>query len=154
MSKDKKRVGIFSFACDEGCTVMLAEILNTKLIPWLEKIEIVYFLALKEKEDISNLDIAVIEGVINTEEEKKELLRIRENSKVVIAMGSCAINAQPSGQRNLFNESQNEEIQDKMRQFNFLPKALAIKEVVKVEDQVGGCPIMEEKFVETFEKYL
>ena len=45
MANTKKKVGIFSFTSDEGCTIYLTEIFNKKLLGWLEKIELVYFLS-------------------------------------------------------------------------------------------------------------
>jgi len=154
MPKKKKRVGIFSLSCDEGCTVYMLELFNKKLIKWLEKIEIIYFLSIKDKVKIENLDIALIEGMVNTKKEKKEVKEIRKNSKVLIALGSCAIAALPSGQRNNFNKEQLEEIDDILKSYDYLPKCLSVKEVVKVDDEVPGCPISGDKFIKVFEKYI
>lgn len=153
-NNNKKRVGIFSLTCDEGCSIYLTEIFNQKLIGWLEKIELVYFLSIKDKTDVKNLDISLVEGVVTSEKDKKNIEKIRENSKVLIAMGSCAIAALPSGQRNNFNEDQNKEIESHLKEYHFLPKALALKDVVKVDDEIFGCPIDKRKFIEIFEKYL
>jgi coenzyme F420-reducing hydrogenase gamma subunit len=152
--KIKKRIGIFSFTCDEGCSVYLVEIFNKKLLGWLEKIELAYFLTIKDKTEIKNFDIAIIEGIISTEHEKKEIEKIRKNSKVLIALGTCAISGLPSGQRNTFNESQMAEIKDELKQYDYLPQCLSVKEAVKVDDEVMGCPIDENKFIEVFEKYI
>lgn len=154
MAKTKKRVGIFSFTCDEGCSIYLIEIFNKYLLEWLKKMELYYFLSVKDKKEVKDIDIALIEGVINTKNEKKLINKIRKNSKILIAMGSCAITGQPSGQRNLFNEKQNKEIEYATSRFDYLPKALSIKEAVKIDDEILGCPIDENKFVEVFEKYL
>ena len=150
----KKRVGVFSLTCDEGCSIYLTEIFNHKLLEWLNKIELVYFLSVKDKTDIANLDIALVEGVVTSEKDKEEIEKIRANAKILIAMGSCAITALPSGQRNNFTEEQKEEIEEHLAIYNFLPKALSLKEAVKVDDEIPGCPISEEIFVRTFEKYL
>jgi len=150
----KKRVGVFSLTCDEGCSIYLTEIFNHKLVEWLDKIELVYFLSVKDKTDISNLDVALVEGVVTSERDKEEIEKIRANTKILIAMGSCAITALPSGQRNTFSEEQKENIQEHLAIYNFLPKALSLKEAVKVDDEIPGCPISEELFVKTFEKYL
>ena len=70
-------MGIFSLGCDEDCTVYMMELFNKRLIKWLEKIEIVYFLSIKDKVKIENLDIALIEGVVNTKKERlKRLLEL------------------------------------------------------------------------------
>lgn len=150
----KKRVGIFSLTCDEGCSILLAEIFNQKLIPWLEKMELVYFLALKDHVEAEDLDIALVEGVVTSARDKEHVEKIREKTNILIAMGTCAMTSLPSGQRNNFNISQLKEIEGHLEKYNFLPKALALKDVVKVDDNISGCPIDEEKFIETFEKYL
>lgn len=150
----KKRVGIFSLTCDEGCSIMLAEIFNQKLIPWLEKMDLVYFLALKDHVEAEDLDIALVEGVVTSARDKEHVEKIREKTKILIAMGTCAMTALPSGQRNNFNINQLKEIEGHLEKYNFLPKALALKDVVAVDDSISGCPIDEEKFIEVFEKYL
>lgn len=150
----KKRVGVFSLTCDEGCSIYLTEIFNKKLLEWLEKVEWVYFLSIKDKTEIKDLDVALVEGVVTSQKDKDELEKIRANSKIVIAMGTCAVTTIPSGQRNRFNAKQLAEIKDHMEEYHFLPKALALKDVVKVDDQIMGCPIDEKKFVEVFEKYI
>ena len=150
----KKKIGIFTFTCDEGCSIYLIEIFNKKLIGWLEKMELAYFLSIRDKTDIKDLDIALVEGVISTEKEKIEIEKIRKNAKIVIAMGSCSITGQPSGQRNNFNEEQLSEIKDDLERFHYLPKCLSIKEAIKIDDEIMGCPINKEKFIEVFEKYI
>jgi len=152
--KPKKRVGIFSFTCDEGCSIYLIEIFNKKLLEWLEKIELVYFLSVKNYKEVGELDIALVEGSIMTERDKKEIEDIRKKTKILIGMGNCTITGQPSCQRNFFSADQLKEIKADMDKFRFLPKCLAVKQVVKLDDEVPGCPMDEEKFVGVFEKYL
>ncbi len=150
----KKRVGVFSLTCDEGCSIYLTEIFNKKLLGWLEKIEIVNFLAIKDFVEIKNLDIALVEGVVTSEKDKKLIEEVRKNTKVLVAMGTCAITALPSGQRNNFNKDQLAQIKDHLKKYKFLPKALSVKEAVKTDDEIPGCPIDPKKFVEVFEKYI
>lgn len=152
--KDKKIVGIFSFTCDEGCSIYLIEIFNTKLIEWLKAMELKYFLSMKDKVKIEGFDVVLVEGVISTEKDKAEIKKIRANAKTLIVMGTCAISGMPSGQRNQFNDEQLTRIQDDLKKFHFLPKALTVKEAVKVDDEIVGCPINREKFIEVFEKHL
>jgi coenzyme F420-reducing hydrogenase gamma subunit len=154
MTKDKKRVGIFSLTCDEGCSIYMIEVFNKKLLPWLEKMEIVHFMSVSDKREFKDLDIALIEGTVSSERDKREAQEIRAKSKILIAMGNCAITALPSGQRNNFDAEKKAEIQNDLDTYDFLPKCLALDEVVKVDDEIIGCPIDEKKFVEIFEKYL
>jgi len=150
----KKQIGIFSFTCDEGCTIFLIEIFNKMLLSWLKKIELRYFLSVKDKAEFDYLDVALIEGVVSNEKEKREVEEIRKKAKIVIAMGTCAVTGYPSAQRNNFNETQQKNIQDELDSNNYLPKCLLLKDFIKVDDEILGCPIDEKKFIETFEKYL
>lgn len=150
----KKKVGIFSLTCDEGCSIYLIEIFNNKLLQWLEKIELGYFLSMKDHMEIDQLDIALIEGVISTQKDLDEVKKLRKKSKVVIAMGSCAVSGMPSGQRNNFSPQQQENIKRELEQFDFLPKCIPLKDAIEVDDNVNGCPINEQQFIEVFEKYL
>ena len=151
---NKKRVGIFSLTCDEGCSILLTEIFNNKLLSWLEKMELVYFLSIKDHVEAEDLDIALVEGVVTSVRDQEHIKKIRKKTKILIAMGTCAMTALPSGQRNNFNISQLKEIEGHLEKYNFLPKALALKDIVKVDDNISGCPIDEGKFIEVFEKYL
>jgi coenzyme F420-reducing hydrogenase gamma subunit len=153
-NKQKKKVGIFSFSCDEGCSIFLTEIFNRKLLPWLEQMDLAYFLAIKEKVEIKDFDIVLVEGMINTQNDLEEIKNIRANTKLLLAMGSCAISAMPSAQRNSFSPMQLEEIQDDLHKAAYLPKCLSVKEAVTVDDEIPGCPIDEAKFIEVFEKHL
>jgi coenzyme F420-reducing hydrogenase gamma subunit len=123
-------------------------------LEWLEKIELVYFLAIKNHTDFSGLDVALVEGVVTSQKDLDFIKKIRESSKILIAMGTCAMTALPSGQRNNFKAGQLEAIKDHIDKYHFLPKALALKEAVEVDDEIVGCPINEKKFIEVFEKYL
>ncbi len=150
----KKKVGIFTFTCDEGCSIYLIEIFNKKLLGWLEKMDLEYFLSMKDKRDSDRFDIALVEGAITTERDLEEIKKVRERSKILIGMGNCAITGSPTCQRNFFNQDQLDEIKKDLEKFKFLPKCISIKEAVGLDDEIVGCPIDEKKFIEVFEKYL
>ncbi len=150
----KLRVGIFSFTGDEGCVITFLEILNTKFFEWVEKVDFVNVRVLQKKVSLENLDIAFVEGAISNEKEVAKLLEIRKNSKKLIAIGSCAISGAPSNHRNLFDEKTKAEIMPILVQFHHREKVVPLSNLVIVDDQVPGCPIIEEKFIETMEKYV
>lgn len=154
MSNKKKKVGIFTFTCDEGCSIYLIEIFNKKLITWLEKMELSYFLSMKDRRDVEDFDIVLVEGAITTERDLKEIKKVREKTKILIGMGNCAITGMPTCQRNDFNEEQKKNIQKQLEKFDFLPVCQPVKEVVKLDDEIPGCPISDEGFIKVFEKYL
>jgi len=150
----KLRVGIFSFTGDEGCVITLLEALNYKFFEWKDKIDIVYARTLRSKNDASNLDLAFVEGAISAPAEEAKLREIRANSKVVVAIGTCAINGLPSAQRNNFPDGLKKEIQPLVQKLGQFERMKAPTEVVKVDEQVPGCPMLETGFVQVVEKYI
>ena len=69
-------------------------------------------------------------------------------------MGSGAINGSPSNYRNFFDENTKKEIEFFLKKFNHREKVSGIGEIVKVDDTIPGCPIIEDMFKKVLEKYL
>jgi sulfhydrogenase subunit delta len=150
----KLKVGLFSFTSDEGCSMIFLELMNNHFSDWEKMIDFRYFKLLKEKNDLRNLDVAFVEGAISTFKEEEKLKEIRKNSKNLVAIGSCAVNGSPSNQRNFFSEDTKNEIRFVLDNFGHRDKVSALNEIVKVDDNVPGCPMDEDKFLEVLNKYL
>jgi coenzyme F420-reducing hydrogenase gamma subunit len=150
----KLNIGIFSFTSDEGCVINFVEILNDKFFEWIELVNFKHARVLKTKNELKDLDVAFVEGAISNKKEEKKLKEIRKNSKIVVAIGSCAITGAPSNHRNFFNKETLEAIKPFLQQFEHREKVSPLHEIIKVDDTVPGCPIVPEKFVEVMEKYL
>ena len=69
--KSKPTLGFFTFTCCEGCSFTVLFI--DKIMDLLEGFDIVYFNLLKEKNDVSELDLAFVEGAVTTTTEIQEL---------------------------------------------------------------------------------
>ena len=149
-----KKVGIFSFTCCEGCVIVFIEALNTKYKDWIEnkKIKIENFRALKKVKPIKQLDIALIEGAISTPSEIKKLKEIREKTKILIAMGSGAIDGCPSNQRNKFNKRKKEIIQPMIKKLNQNKSIEPLNKFVKVDAEIPGCPISEKDLIKRLDE--
>jgi len=150
----KLKVGLFSFTSDEGCSMILLELMNNYFFEWKKFIEFKCFKLLKSKSELKDLDVAFVEGAISTFKEEKKLKEIREKSKKLVAIGSCAVIGSPSNQRNFFSEDTKKEIKLVLDKFGHRDKVSALNEIVKVDDNVQGCPMDENKFLETLNKYL
>jgi len=150
----KLKVGLFSFTSDEGCSMIFIELLNNHFFDWEKLLDFKYCKLLKSKGDIKNLDVAFVEGAISTFKEEKRLKEIRKNCKKLVAIGSCAVNGSPSNQRNFFSEDTKKEIKMVLDEFGHREKVSPLNEIVKVDDNVPGCPMDENKFLELLNKYF
>ncbi|VVB57491.1 Sulfhydrogenase 1 subunit delta [uncultured archaeon] len=150
----KLRVGFFSFTGCEGCMVEFTEILNEKYFEWAPLLDVVYFRLIKGKNKLAPMDVAFIEGAISSEKEALRMQEIRRLAAKVVAIGSCAITGAPNNYRNNFDEKTIEEIRPILERFHHRPKVTGIGDVVKVDAQVPGCPILHAKFIEVMENYM
>jgi sulfhydrogenase subunit delta len=150
----KLKVGLFSFTSDEGCSIVLVELMNDHFFDWEKVIDFRYFKLLKSQNDMEDLDVAFVEGAISTFKDVKRLKEIRENSKRLVAIGSCAVNGSPSNQRNFFSPDTVKEIKLVLDRFGHREKVSPLNEIIKVDDFVPGCPMDEKKFLEVLNKYL
>jgi coenzyme F420-reducing hydrogenase gamma subunit len=150
----KIRIGWFSFTCCEDSTIVFTELMNTHYDEWKKIIDIRSARVLRKKEDMKNLDVSFVEGAIASERDAEKLRKIRKNSKFLIAIGSCACTGLPAGQRNAFKAKLKKEIEPEVKEFNLLKKTVPVKKIVKVDDYVEGCPMNEQIFLSTFDKYI
>jgi coenzyme F420-reducing hydrogenase gamma subunit len=150
--QSKPTLGFFTFTCCEGCQFTLLFI--DTIMSLLESFDIVYFNLLKEKNVVSELDLAFVEGAITTTTEMQELKKIRIKSKFVVALGTCACNGGIPAMRN-FAESKT------LRKYVYHHKkhpdsvpAAGIGEHIAVDYNMRGCPIIKDEFVDFVNNYL
>ncbi len=126
----KPKVGIFNLSSCEGCIVQILN-LGDKLLRLFELIEIVDSRVLGIKKDYDYLDLAIIEGCVMSEEEKEKLVEIRNRSKVLIALGDCAVSANKNFMKDIVNSP---------------VEAKSLRQIVKVDYEIPGCPINSDEF--------
>ncbi|MBO3799853.1 MAG: oxidoreductase [Candidatus Brockarchaeota archaeon] len=125
---------------------------DEKLLELAGEIELVYSPIADVKNFPENVDITLVEGAVGNEEQLELLKRIRKNTKILVALGDCAVNGNVTALRNSLNNSV-EEVLKKAYVENatlkqntpthvprLLKKALALNEAVKVDFYVPGCP--------------
>lgn len=150
----KLRVGWFSFTCCEDSTMIFVELMNERFFKWRDLLDFRYFRTLKGKNDMTDLDIAFVEGAISNHDEEKMVKKIRANCKKLVAIGSCACTGAPANQRNFFDKSTRAEIQLVMDRFGHRDKVSQLSDVVKVDDFISGCPMDEKVFLRKLDQYL
>jgi NAD-reducing hydrogenase small subunit len=114
-------------------------------------VEVVYGPLVDAQEFPKAVDVAVIEGAISSQEDLEKVRTIRQRSKLVIALGDCAVTGNVSAMRNqIVPRKLLERIYIDGVQENpgiptegvpaLLRHAIPVHEVVKVDLYVPGCP--------------
>lgn len=150
----KPKVAFFDFTSCEGCQLDALNVDADEVIGLVNAVDIVNFREVKtERED--NYDIAFIEGSITRESEITRLQKIRNQAKVVIALGACAC---IGGVNCLKNHLPMEEALrivygEDARYYDTIP-ARPINVVVPVDYYVRGCPASTDELVKVIKALL
>lgn len=154
MMKKRLNIGWFSFTCCEDSTIMFTELLNDHHEEWFERLNFKHMKILQSKNTMKGMDVAFVEGAITSNEMIKDLKEIRKNCKKLVAIGSCAVQGMPSAQRNFFDGKTKKQISFLLKKFHQTKKVLIPKDIVKVDYEVPGCPMENDKFLEVLNKCL
>jgi NAD-reducing hydrogenase small subunit len=133
-----------------GCHMSLLDI-DERLIMLEDKIEIVYGPLVDAKHFPESVDVAIVEGSVSTEEDLHKIKLIRKHSKVLVALGDCAITGNIPAMRTVFplsdvlhrayEENSTINRQPPTKEVpKLLERVLPLHEVVKVDCFLPGCP--------------
>jgi coenzyme F420-reducing hydrogenase gamma subunit len=106
-------------------------------------------------DDKRELDIAIDEGAVVQPEDEELLKKIRQRSKLLIAIGTCAV---WGGLPAMRNDVQREEFLEKVygtkgKSFKSIP-AQPLNNFIKVDLSISGCPIEKEQFLKAVASLL
>ncbi len=145
----KPRIAIFDLTDCEGCELQFLS-LKEKLLDFVQDYEIANWRLLQPHIDpLPEIDLAIIQGTVITNNDQVLVKKIRQQSKILVALGECARTGwipswiKKENRKNAINYVYNE---------NYKPKAidaLPIKDIVKVDLEIPGCP-PELKVLENF----
>ena len=138
IESQRPKIGVFDFTGCEGCELQLANKEET-LAAFLSCIDVVCFREISSASAVG-FTIALVEGAISREDEVERIQWIREQTEVLVALGSCACFGGVNRLKNAFDlDEANREV------YGDQPKPTlpvrAINEVVPVDLEIPGCPV-------------
>jgi len=142
----KPKIAIYDFTDCEGCEVELVS-LKEKLLILEKRIDIVNWRLGQENNKPGPFDVTIIEGTPITQHEIDLLKKLREESAVLIALGTCATLAGIPG---IMDKSEREKWYKKIYNEDYKPKgvdALPLSSYVKVDFLIHGCPVNGDELV-------
>jgi NAD-reducing hydrogenase small subunit len=133
-----------------GCHMSFLD-MDQRLIEIAPHIELVYSPLVDAKEFPENVDVALIEGAVSTDEDVEHIRNIRRRTKNQVALRDCPVTANVPGMRNyfpvedVFDRAYNENAQlQQQKPTKYLPTLLErsrpVHEVVPADVFVPGCP--------------
>ncbi len=144
----KPRVGIFGLT---GCAGDQLAILNCEdeLLDLVAVLDIRDFLmASSENDGECELDVALVEGAVLSRRDEEQLRRIRARSKILAAIGTCAVWGGVAAMDGNGNRPKwIKEIYGGVGAGYDSTPARALHEFVKVDLSISGCPIEKQQIL-------
>jgi NAD-reducing hydrogenase small subunit len=152
IEKQKIRLATIWLDGCSGCHMSILD-MDERLVEIAQYVDVVYSPYVDTKEFPANVDLTIVEGALSTDHDLKIIKKIRENSKLILALGDCAITGNISAMKNHFgtdavlkkgyldladiNESGKypSKIVPKL-----LDSVIPLHEAVKVDYFLPGCP--------------
>jgi NAD-reducing hydrogenase small subunit len=133
-----------------GCHMSLLDI-DEGIVAVAKKADIVYGPLVDAQEFPEGVDVALVEGAVSSQEDMKMIQLIRKRSKMVVALGDCAVTSNvPSMRNSVPVKKLLERIYVEGVQANpgvptegvppLLKHAIPLHEAVKIDLHIPGCP--------------
>ena len=133
-----------------GCHMSFLDI-DERLINLARVVELLYSPLVDRKDFPDQVDVTLVEGSVSTDEDLIKIREVRKRTKLLVALGDCAITGNVPAMRTRFPLEtvlhrayrENAEIQQQIPT-QYLPRLLdrvsPVHEVVDVDVFVPGCP--------------
>ncbi|WP_294884268.1 MULTISPECIES: hypothetical protein [unclassified Sulfurimonas] len=135
-----------------GCHMSILD-MDEKLVEIAEYVDVVYSPYVDVKEFPKDVDLTIVEGAVSTDHDLEMIKKIRANSKLILALGDCAITGNISAMKNLYGSNAvlqrgYFDLADINKEKNYpskivpklLSKVLPLHEAIKVDYFLPGCP--------------
>lgn len=133
-----------------GCHMSILDI-DEAIASVAQKADVVYGPLVDAQDFPEDVDVTIVEGAVSNQNDYEEIKHVRENTRLLVALGDCAVTSNVPAMRNpipvkqLLERIYVEGAEEKQRVPSdgvpaLLKRAVPLHEVVKVDVFVPGCP--------------
>ena len=133
-----------------GCHMSILDI-DEAIASVAQKADIVYGPLVDAQEFPEDVDVTLVEGAVSSQDDYEKIKHVRENTRLLVALGDCAVTSNVPAMRNsipvknLLERIYVQGVDEKPRiptegVPQLLKRAVPLHEVVKVDLFVPGCP--------------
>ena len=141
------RVAVHKFSSCDGCQLAFLN-LGEDLLDLARRLDIVFFAEAGMMDEAEDIDIAFVEGSINTPKDAQRIRNIREHSRYLVTIGACATAGGLQALRNLArSDDWIQAIYTNPEYIDTLDNVSPIREHVHVDFELWGCPINKGQLV-------
>ncbi len=149
----KPRVATIWLEGCSGCHMSFLD-MDERLIELAAKMDLVFSPIADIKEFPDEVDVTLVEGAVNTDEDLEKIRKVRSRTKILVSFGDCAVTGNVPSMRNEFTVKEvldrayveNADVNQGRPTFGeagvpgLLPRARPVHEYVPVDLFLPGCP--------------
>lgn len=148
MASQKPKLAVHKFSSCDGCQLSIIN-MEDELLSLAGVINVAFFLEATRAVQPGPYDIAIVEGSVTTPHEIERLKEVREESKILIALGTCATAGGIQALRNFADADQFANVVYAHPDYlHYLKTATPIAEHVQVDYELWGCPVNKAQVIE------
>lgn len=134
-------LAVWKFASCDGCQLTLLDC-EDELLTLVERVRIAHFLEATSGTVAGPYDVSLVEGSVTTPADVKRIRRVREQSRVLVAIGACATAGGIQALRNFADVAEFASVvYAKPEYVQTLATSTPISGYVEVDYELRGCPI-------------
>ncbi len=158
----KPIVGVFGFSGCAGDQLAIIH-MEDELIDFFTSADIKFYHMAQSHQEVDHVDIALVEGSINTSKQEAELKEVREKANIVVALGTCAAyggiqflgeDEKEFKERMEYVYGKDGKVPEFLDMIGQPQGARPISDFIKVDFTVPGCPVAKENLVPIYTKLI
>lgn len=150
----KPKVAVHKFSSCDGCQLALLN-MGEALLTLFEQVNVVHFAEAGPVNTQEAVDISFIEGSLATPGDIERIKQIRANSDYLVTIGACATAGGLQALRNLTNaDDWVSMIYATPEYISTLDRVMPIRDQVKVDFELHGCPVNTRQIVAVLRSLL
>ncbi|MBY8857413.1 oxidoreductase [Nocardia sp. CA2R105] len=147
-------LAVWKFTSCDGCQLTLLDC-EDELLTLSNRIHIAHFLEASSAPEPGPYDVSLVEGSISTPDELGRIIEIREQSRILVAIGACATHGGIQALRNFADVTEFTSLVYADPQYiSTLATATPISAHVHVDYELRGCPIDRHQLVRVLDAFL
>ncbi len=146
----KARVATMWLDGCSGCHMSVLDI-DEAILVVAQRADIVYGPLVDAQEFPHDVDVAIVEGAVSSQDDLEKIKRVRERSRILVALGDCAVTSNVPSMRNRLPVKtilervyiEGADVQKGIPTDGvptLLKQAIPLQDVVTVDLHVPGCP--------------
>ncbi|MET8651575.1 oxidoreductase [Nocardia aurea] len=147
-------LAVWKFTSCDGCQLTLLDC-EDELLTLASRIRIVHFTEASSASEPGPYDVSLVEGSITTPRELRRITEIREQSKILVAIGACATHGGIQALRNFADADEfTSRVYASPEYIATLATSTPISAHVPVDFELRGCPIDRRQLIDTLCAFL